>query len=318
MEATSPTGATDVAAPAPEDVPFCPDCGYDLRGSGGSDRCPECGLTIDRERLGVSRIPWSHRRQIGRVRAYWRTVLLATFRTRTLAAEVTRPVDYRDAQRFRLVTALIASLTVLTVLIVGVVVLEENPFAEASRAYEGLLQLPFLPARPRPAGLLDAAFPLIAGATVPPVVPLGIVLLAVMVTGVGSYWFHPRSQPVVRQNRAVALSYYACAPLAFLPVPALIVIVLMGITAETPRGTAAATRPFLLLVLLVYLLTPLIVLSFYVATLRLLRGAAAASTGRMWLATFAIPVTWLLCAAVALLALPWAVGFVRLVVDSLR
>ena len=41
----------------------------------------------------------------------------------------------------------------------------------------------------------------------------------VLVTGVASYWFHPKSIPVVRQNRTIALSYYGCAA-ALVSVPA--------------------------------------------------------------------------------------------------
>src|SRR5688500_6888706 len=99
----APTVKRTDDAPAPNDADlFCPGCGYDLRAI-DSGRCPECGLPVDRT-AGVSRIPWAHRRRIGWARAYSRTVWLATFRTRKLAAEVERPVDYRAAQQFRLVT----------------------------------------------------------------------------------------------------------------------------------------------------------------------------------------------------------------------
>ena len=30
---------------------FCPNCGYNLRGI-DSERCPECGVVIDREAMG--------------------------------------------------------------------------------------------------------------------------------------------------------------------------------------------------------------------------------------------------------------------------
>src|SRR5205823_2812668 len=43
---------------------------------------------------------------------------------------------------------------------------------------------------------------------------IGLLLFFILLTGVGSYFFHPRRLAVLRQNRAVALSYYACAPLA--------------------------------------------------------------------------------------------------------
>lgn len=85
----------------------CPECGYSLRGI-SSEKCPECGLAIDWATLSVSRLPWVHRRTIGRWRAYSRTNLLVIFRPKKLAGEMNRPVSFADAQRFRHVTVLLA------------------------------------------------------------------------------------------------------------------------------------------------------------------------------------------------------------------
>ena len=91
---------------------FCPACGYNLRGL-TDDRCPECGNTFDRATLHVSRIPWVHRNQLGRFRAYWQTVWLVITRPRQFRDEVLHPVSYRDAQQFRWITILHAYLPVL-------------------------------------------------------------------------------------------------------------------------------------------------------------------------------------------------------------
>ena len=77
---------------------FCPACGYDLRGSDGN-RCPECGLAIDRESLRVRGFPWAHRREVGRVRAYVRMVWQVLVGSRTLAYE--RPGRRTRATRVR-------------------------------------------------------------------------------------------------------------------------------------------------------------------------------------------------------------------------
>src|SRR5580765_6099592 len=79
---------------------FCPACGYSLRGI-ASERCPECGLSIDRATISRSIIPWSHREHIGRVNALLKTIHLGTRRPSALAKQASRPVRFRDAQLFR-------------------------------------------------------------------------------------------------------------------------------------------------------------------------------------------------------------------------
>jgi len=164
---------------------FCPECGYSLRGL-TSERCPECGLDLGFIEATESLIPWERRREIGRVRAYWRTVLLATFRPRRFCRAAYQDVSYRDAQLFRwlsighVIAGLLAVIGVVALLTDGR--LFEGPVEETGWWFVGLV------------GLCG-------------------VLALVALTGIPSYFFHPRYLPVQRQNRAVALSYYACAPL---------------------------------------------------------------------------------------------------------
>lgn len=68
--------------------PFCPDCGYDVRTQfvhGIDIQCPECGKRFRSDDLCFSRIPWLHRAEIGRFRAFVRTMNLATFGPSLLA-----------------------------------------------------------------------------------------------------------------------------------------------------------------------------------------------------------------------------------------
>lgn len=311
MDGSIPTPEPAIDAPsagatAPHEL-FCPGCGYDLRGI-ESDRCPECGLAIDRAG-GSSRIPWAHRRRIGRVRAYGRTVWLATFRVRQLGDEVHRAVDYRDAQRFRLVTVLVATLAAVGVLAAAVTA------AGGVKELANVLPNEFAfwePGEVAP-GTVDAFLPWVASALMPPVLPLAILLFLLLLTGVASYWFHPRSLPVVRQNRAVALSYYACAPLVFLWLPA----VATSVVLLTPRELAIS-RVYLFLVFLDVVLVPLVPIIWYVVTLRLLRVATGARARRMILAAIVIPASCALSAILALGLIPWLVGFAWLVIDSVR
>src|SRR5687768_16311267 len=76
--------------PAEYDV-FCEACGYSLIGI-AADRCPECGAAYDPNELPFARIPWLHRRRIGRLRAYAATVWGVLWRPRRFAEELCRPV----------------------------------------------------------------------------------------------------------------------------------------------------------------------------------------------------------------------------------
>ena len=173
-------------APLAEGV-LCPDCGYDLRGS-TSARCPECGFALDVLRTAASQIPWSYRHELGRFRAYWKTVWLVIRWPKRFCIEMARPVSYADAQSFRWVTLLHVYLSIL-VGSVGWVV-----FDYIRGLQGGALMWCVL------GGLQLVALGLFAA-----------------LPGLASYFFQSRRLSIDAQNRAIALSYYAWAPLATLP-----------------------------------------------------------------------------------------------------
>jgi hypothetical protein len=180
---------------------LCPGCGYNLRGL-TQDRCPECGAPFDRATLSDSQLPWVHRGHRGRQRSYWRTVWEVTVHPKALAAEFCRPVDHAAAQRFRWFTIFWAWLP-LVVSTFGFHVLHDKDFLflDLSSVIPDLgLTLSF---------------------------HLAVIVALAALTGVPTYFFHPRRLPVEYQNRGVALSYYACAPLAWAPV----VCILGGLAA---------------------------------------------------------------------------------------
>ena len=309
--------ASDVAAAppaAPEEELFCPECGYNLRALQGAERCPECGLPIDRQGFARSQIPWVHRRHLGRIRAYWRTLWLATLRPARVAAEASRRVSYVDAQRFRWVTAFVAAAPVIA----GVVAAMAWYGNAALFTVVNPAALPGWAMGGKPSPMFDLLVPWDSGVTLPPVIPLAVLIATAFVTGVASYWFHPRWLPVVRQNRAVALSYYGCAPLALASVP---VLLGMGVWVMKEAGLdneANASWAVVRVLAIAAILTGFAVVALtWRSTMVLLRRTTRAGMGRPWLAGALIPVQWVLCVVGVLVALPWVVGFVRLVINSL-
>jgi hypothetical protein len=289
----------------------CPACGYDLRGIGDASKCPECGLAIDWQEFANSRIPWVHRRQIGRVRAHWRTVWLATVHTKSLAREVHRPVSYADAQRFRLVTSLVAAIGPA----IGITfsLLTDSGLGGALASFD-----PFrgIPNQPTP-GLLDLTLPWAAGAMLPPVMPVCIWLFVFAAAGVASYWFHPKRLSVIKQNRAVALSHYACSPLVLLFPAGVCFAAGLAIAASThdSRRTYEFTMALGFAASALWILA---VVAFYTNTLRLLYQTNGARAGTMIAAAIVFPLSWIACALLTIFAIPWVAGFVRLVFESLR
>ena len=312
----APADARPTAARrAPVEELFCPECGYNLHALEGAARCPECGLRIDRDGFARSRIPWVHRRHLGRVRAYWRTVWMATLRPKDVAAEAARRVNYADAQRFRWVTAFVAAAPVIAGLIAAVVWYGSaalftfiNPSTFPGWAMGG-----------QPSRMFDVLVPWDAGASLPPVIPLAVLMISVCVTGVASYWFHPRSIPVVRQNRAVALSYYGCAPLAFVSIPAL-AMTGVGVMREAGLDDQANAAWTVLRVLEIAAAVSglLVIGATWRSTMTLLSRTTHPTAARKFLAGALIPVKWLLLTLFVGVAFPWVVGFVYLVFSSLR
>jgi hypothetical protein len=145
--------------------------------------------------------------------------------------------------------------------------------------------------------------------------PLALGIWLFFVTGIGSYWFHPKSLSIVRQNRAVALSYYACGPLAYLPVPLFCFATHWFLESENMMGRGGFFQLAWIL-FFGWMFGPLLLLPFYVNTLRLLQRTTQAGAGRVVLAAVGIPISWALCAIFTFGLFPWIVGYGRLVWQS--
>lgn len=274
----------------------CPECRYDLRAI-ASERCPECGLAIDRQSMSVSRIPWAHSKSIGRWRAYWRTNLMVIFRIERLADEIARPVSFADAQRFRHVTVLAAWLTVLAWR-------GSASIAHPNEVFDGL-QYPgshlgwWLEAAVFAAALFAAWLALL------------------MMSGVGSYFFHPRGLPVIQQNRGIALSYYACAPLVWLWLPALCAGAATKLSTLDWVRDGPGQRWVNALAIASLVSSAVIVGACWVGAVGLMARITRCGVARTITMAVYLPCAWALCAAVAAL-IPATVFYVSLVVLSFR
>jgi hypothetical protein len=188
---------------------LCPGCGYDLRGA-TTQRCSECGLEIDRRAIRTSDLPWAHRRRVGRLRTFWKTVWYVTADKRLIRQELARPQDPRDARRFRAWNAACVAVALLVV-----AALTAGQFGLGAVAVQPFV--PFVPGQfPLPGYVQDLAVPWSAGVTLLPFLPLYLVRLAVYLTGAGRSMIRLKGYPPEHRERARAMMAYAAAPLAWL------------------------------------------------------------------------------------------------------
>ena len=280
---------------------FCPDCGYNLRGV-TSDRCPECGYGLQSIRSDVSGIPWVHRKKLGWFRAYWKTVALVMFRQKRFCDEMARPVSYPDSQRFRWVTIVHAYVPVLLATLF--VYLTVSPKPEPSAPFAQML----------PAGMIRSTLSLPEQAYVE-VWPMAILHLCFLLflgaaTGVPSYFFHPRNVPTPLQNRAVALSYYMCGPLALTVLP----IITVGVAFHVVSVDRWCGRVYLLAGIL---LGCLVVLWSWRGLVQLAKRTMPQVEGRSVIVAMTIPLLWLVLLGLCLICLPFIVLSVLVAFASL-
>lgn len=294
---------------------FCPGCGYNLRGI-ESDKCPECGVEVDRAALAESVIPWTRRAKIGRVKAFIQTVWLVTWHPASLARDMARPVSYRDAQLFRWIAVVLLAIPACG-----------WTYYLVTRNDEFFLDLPksimdSVRSDQSPPWYLDVVMCWVKGMFCWPV-PVGASLfLIISWTGVASYWFHPAKLHVIRQNRAIALSNYTCAPFVWLIIPTVIWMVgshldLFPTKPWTSLSIWGFADPIPAVAVRMLLFgAGFILVDWLYATLRLLRQVTNIGIAELIFLAAYLPLVCALPALLSMAFLPVAVGFVRLIIES--
>jgi hypothetical protein len=280
---------------------YCPECGYDLQGL-DSDRCPECGHDIDRTTLGQSVLPWVQRKTLGTYRAFWKTVSMATFRPRFLAREMSSPARFDDALKFRRLVVLHA-LVPLGVLatVLYIILLHEV------RLGQGVVRL-WAPG--------DVSGSLLQVLSIPIWwICIGLTLYAM--SGVGSFFFHPSSLPVVRQNRALALSYYTCGPMAYT-----LATLLLAVGGAFATGAAVRAKMPTLFVASILLVAYVPLVAQFLAVISssviLLQTTTHTGPTRQIILAIFMPVAWAVLWFLLLVVVPVCWGALAITLLSFR
>ena len=261
---------------------YCPTCGYNLRAS-VSDRCTECGSDITVIRSAESFLPWAHRRKIGFLRAYWKTVWMVVFRTPRFCLEMSRPVDEGDARAFRRVTIALAYVPIL-VFLAALALLRRDGF-------EGLVH--------------------IGGYAYLGVLVLAPLIAFISMTGAPFYVIRHPDMPLHIQLRAATLSLYCGAPLS-----------VMGLAFACAIAGLIASRlskrdwdlGWYTLGVGVFLVLLVVILMDVQRVIRWMLGGSQRSfriNARLFLA-------WFFCGMLSFVALPAAAALVAFIWFSLR
>ena len=308
MSQAAGTGDTE-----PTTLRLCPACDYDLRGI-TSARCPECGLVI--ENAPPLTIPWEHRRQMGYVRAFWRTVRLAMFQCRRLAQAVGAPVDEKAAKRFRLIVSLIAAAPPAAILLA--VMWHEGGTGFINVATLDINDSGWGSARLAIGWEWSTLWS--GGATLVPILPIGMLLTIWFATGSARLWFRERSESG-GEKRSATLSMYACAPLIWLPIAAAAVAGLLafGALQNLPTGPEG---PFLwlgtALGVICVVITLVCLVAWWLGTLQLLSRTTNCSWSRLIATGIFLPIGWAFSAVIGLGLWPCFAGLLWIAIDSLR
>jgi len=274
--------SSPIASPDSSTDLFCVNCGYNQRGI-SADRCPECGYLYVHAPPSPTRLPWRHRRHLGRLKAYWRTTAMVMFRHELFCQQIEDRITLREARQFWLFSMLQAWLPLLAAVLT---LYWYPPTGNSSENLEDFYDQ-FFVWRYVPIDLIWFVL-------------LGALTFLITATGISVDFCHPRAMPIQQQRQAVALTYFASAPLALMPlvvVPLLLARVLFRLP---PLDALAKFLGALIAVLMLGL--------WYVCTVRIIltisqhrrpKGTAALLTA-----------TWLLLLIICGVMIPAAIWYI--------
>ncbi len=310
-----PEGIADQQEQAAEASPadlICPHCGYDLRMI-ASDRCPECGATIDREAGTRPCLPWTYRRTRGRITAYLQTVWMITLGTRRLAAEQSRPVSYRDARRFWMTTTALVSIPAIAAFALAWIAERgmEIAFPNINNALVFATKVDDSSWH-----TYDVELPWLTGISIAPATMLFIGIAVATNLAIPSYFVTDRRQSAAERARAVSLSHYASGVMFWWPAisvaslaPALYLTFTSGATIDDRPVQSILAAGFwgsYGISLLIYWVRCVFL------SARLTRGGF--STG--FATAFLLPTAWSLNTALWGLVVPWLFGYLWLIAGA--
>jgi hypothetical protein len=287
---------------------YCPSCDYDLRGL-SSDRCPECGLRI--EDVAVFAVPWERRQEMGRMRAFARTVRLAIFSPAKLARAAAGPVNGPAARRFGVWVAVLSAVPAILFLIA-------TEWHLGGTGFIDLLGEDLTKWNVRESRGWEPVMIWSAGATLVPILPIGLIIAFLLEPGASRVWFGANHLSAERRERARILSTYACAPLALLAIPAVFFAALAGLNQADFADQGFWPQITLLAACLGIGTAAFILGAWWWSTLRILSRATHCGLGRCIAAAVGVPICWGTAALVGLGLWPCIAGLAWIAIDGLR
>lgn len=298
----APAGLPNDEAAIKTDL-YCPKCTYNLRGVVG-ERCPECGYSLATLRSPICRIPWVRRRECGRFLGYWRTIWMVTFRNQRFCEEFARPVSFADARTFLWVTLLHLYVPVLLAVVLVYLSVPAKP--EVGTPFEQMIAGGLVQSAPT---FVDRAY----GEVWPVATLLACLLLFLASAAVSpSYFFHPPTVSAQQQDNGIAMSYYACGPLAFLGVLVLFVAILMAtdaLASFSRTGDAALLAATFSMCAVVF--------AWWLNLVSIARRSMPHLKSRQVLIAIGVPLLWGILAALILVGLPFFILSVLVIWVSL-